>query len=239
LTDVFEQQPSDISNDATATNTQSDQPAYDFIGEGKKYASPEAALQSIPHKDSHISKLEQENAEMRAKLEESTKLSDVLSAMKETGENVQPEAQPVSTSTEVPDIAAMVKDVLQQEKEQSMVEGNVKEANKFMMDTFGDKASDVLSKRASELGMTVDGMRELAARSPAAFTTLFPTQAKQEQPTSTQGDVNPQALGNIPQAGQKRYNEILKTDKRAFLSAEVQLAQMKEAMANPEAYFNS
>ena len=41
----------------------------DLIGEGKKYATLEKALEALGHSQAHIAKIEADNAELRAKAE--------------------------------------------------------------------------------------------------------------------------------------------------------------------------
>ncbi len=239
MTDVFNEQQGNTSNSDVATSTPADQPTYDFIGEGKQYATIGDALASIPHKDTHIAKIEGENAQMRTSAAESKTLEDVISAVKTSGEqNVQPTPNTQGEPIAPLDVADVVKGVLQQERDEAAVQSNVAAANTFMSTTFGDKAVEVAKDKASELGLTLQGLQEIAVRSPAAYQALFATQ-QQSGVTTTHSDVNTQSHLSSDASGEAKYDEIRKKDVRHFLSAEVQKDQMAEAMSDPGKYFNS
>jgi hypothetical protein len=239
MTDVFNEQPGDVSNNTPAANVD-DKPTFDFIGEGKQYASSDAALSSIPHKDMHITNIEKENAEMRAKLAEGRTLDDVISAVQSSGEqSVSSTPQAQGDNTSPLDVADVVKDVLQQERAASTAQGNVDSANSFMSETFGDKAGEVAASTAKQLGLSMDGLREIAVRSPGAYKALFAQQATQDSVAQTSSGVNTQAYQGNTLTGQAKYDDMVKSNKKQFLSRDVQIAQMKEAMSNPEQYFNS
>jgi len=246
LTDVFTATTAtptgDTGNSEATTSNEGDQPTFEFIGEGRQYADQNAALSSIPHKDTHIARIEQENAEMRAKLAESKKLEDVLAAMNSSS-NQAPDAQmnaPQGTQVEnttPQDMAEIVKSVLQEERDASKAESNVAAANKFMFDTFGDKAQEVATSKAAELGMSIDDLKGLALRSPVAYQALFKQNSTVDTGTrSSQGDVNTLAQTSTL-TGKAKYDEIRRADARKFLSPEVQKAQMKAALENPDLYF--
>ena len=238
MTDIFKE--GDAGNSGAPTQNEGDKSTFDFIGEGKQYASPEVALAAIPHKDAHIANIEKENAEMRAKLAESKSLEDVLAALKTGGnENTNDTQVNTDANTNAPDIAETVESVLQERDEKAREQGNVATVSAFMVETFGDKAQEVAHQKAAELGMSLTELRNIAVRSPAAYKALFTTKQVDSGVPSTKGDVNTQAVNTPAPTGEKAYLDLIKVDKKKFLSPEVQIAQMEEAMADPDKFFNT
>lgn len=235
-----EKQDGDTGNSEATASNEGDQPTFDFIGEGKQYADVNTALSSIPHKDSHIARIEQENAEMRDKLAESKKLEDVISAMDSSRqESAQTQENSQDGNTSPQDVTDIVRGVLQEERQVETEQGNIQKASDFMVKTYGDKATEVAQAKAQELGMSMAELKGLATRSPAAYQSLFQAQVGNTTEThSSQGDVNTQSH-QTQLSGQAKYDEIRRADRSKFLSSDVQRAQMREAMENPEQYFNN
>ena len=214
-----------------------DKPVFDFIGDGKQYADEATALAAIPHKDGHIAKIEEENSEMRAKLAEGKTFDDILQAIKAGSNDDGAGATPTGGETPL-DVKELVKSVLQDEKNTASAEGNVKAANQFMTEKFGDKAQAVAIAKADELGMSITDLKNLAVRSPIAYKALFAsTQGTPTIPTTT-GDVNvPTTPTDV--SGQAAYTALAKSDKAAFMSPAIQMKMMAEALADPEKFFNN
>jgi stalled ribosome rescue protein Dom34 len=237
MTDVFNN--GNASNSGAPAENTGDKPVFDFIGEGKQYADANTALAAIPHKDTHIAKIEEENANMQAQLAEGKTINDVLEAMKTDGTNVNTPPANQGTSTEAPDIAEIVKNVLQGERAANTAQGNMDSVNEFMTTNFGDKAVEAAEAKAVVLGMSMDELKGLAVRSPGAYKALFTGTKVEESITTTQSNVNTQAINDTSSSGMKKYQEVLKADKSKFLSADVQKAQMAEAMSDPAKFFNN
>ena len=237
MTDIFTEDKGDAGNSGAAPQGTGDNPVFDFIGEGKQYADANTALAAIPHKDGHIANLEKENSEMRASLAEGKTLDDVLKAINAGSTNDGAGATPTGEETPL-DMKALVKSVLQDEKATASAEGNVKAANEFMTQTFGDKAQAVAVAKADELGMSITDLKNLAIRSPIAYKALFVSpQATPVIPT-TVGDVQIPTDPVTP-SGQSAYTDLIKSDKAAFMSPAVQMKMMAEALADPEKFFNN
>lgn len=179
--------------------------ASEWIGEGKKYATVEKALESVGHSQTHIQKLEQEKAEMQAKLaaleaakgeadEQLGKLGAVdellakLNSQQEAAAN-QPDANGVSEDA----VKALVEATLKQRDAESTFAGNQKKVANALTEKLGDqtKAAEAYKARAEELGMTVAQVDQLAGSNPAAALALFGEVAKPKaDPAPTQSSVN-------------------------------------------------
>lgn len=94
-----------------------------YVGEGKKYATEAEALKGLHHANEHISKLEQENADIRNKLmaEEATKNAKLDAIIKkfEAGEKPKEESKASSASSNLGSdaIKQLVADALKAERD--------------------------------------------------------------------------------------------------------------------------
>lgn len=152
------------------------------VGEGKKYASVEAALASVPHAQNHISQLEQENQtlkqqleEMQGKVQQATTADDILAQI--TASQKPDGDQPVQTAGL--DEQAVLQ-LLEKREAAKRAEQNQTAVTKELVTKYGDetKAVEALQTKAEELGVDFDYMKELAARSPKAVLTYFDVQSK-------------------------------------------------------------
>lgn len=177
MTDIFE--------DGQATTTPDPAPVQapaptvlpdhlkELVGEGKKYASVDKALESIPHAQTHIQRLETELQEMRDKVTKATATDEVYATVKELLE--QQRATP-SGGTEV-DVDSRIDSILDRrltEREQkARASANVSKVKDALSAKFGDKASEVYKEKAKSLGLSTDFLNSVVAASPEAAFELF------------------------------------------------------------------
>lgn len=168
--------------------------AATLIGEGKKYASVEAALKALPHAQTHIQTLESELKELRAKLEGARAAEEVYEAMK--APKVAQQATPVDESA----LEAILDRKLRQKEEMAKVQANMDTFKSAMVAKFGDKAAEVYEAKAKELGIGMGFLNDLVAKSADAGKSLFGLQAKDKAlPTSAVGSINTSVLQNTQQ----------------------------------------
>lgn len=169
----------------------------ELVGEGKKYSDINKALESIPHAQTHIQKLEAELAEVRAKLQASTSVEETLKQFKAQQEQGKPTSQPVGLE----DIAGLIESKLSEREKQSVASKNQTEVVSKLTEQFGDKgkAEEAFVKKAKELGVSVSHLDDLAKTSPKAIFALFGTGSKPSGKGSYESSVNSQAFSNLPQ----------------------------------------
>ena len=160
----------------------------------QKYQGIEAALQSIPHAQQHISQLEKELADMRvaqqdlqARLQEQATLQDELQRLKQnTGQTNQPQLdedkiiqRTVSAVTEQQQIA----------QQQQVEAANAKQVRDKLTEMFGDQAATKFTAKAQELGMSEALLTGLAKSAPMAALAYF-NQAVAQPPTPASSTLN-------------------------------------------------
>lgn len=215
--------------------------AEDLVGEGKKFKSVDDLAKGKAEADAYIERLKAEVAERDRRLSEAVNAEAEIAKLREEMATARQEPkqgnQPVQPSQPEKDIEALVEESITRAEQRRSQAQNVKEANKLMIDQFGDpvKAGAEVSKRATELGLSVDDLRGIAARSPSAFKRLVLGDTPVDPSTHvdlTRSTVSPQGIIEAPRQtanpGTKEFfNEILRKDPRAYMDPKTQAAILK------------
>lgn len=184
--------PAAVSNTDTAPTVPPE--LANLVGPGKKYSTLELALKAIAPAQAHIAVLENDNSELRKKLEEleaqRKSVDDVLAAVKE-GQGKQSE----TTNVDPDSIAEQVLDKLDKKEATRTATQNLKLSSDKLIEKFGTKeqAQKALADKAASLGLSVESLMEVASKSPTAFLVYFDTKPEQGTPNPT-GSINTAAL---------------------------------------------
>ena len=167
----------------------------ELVGQGKKYATPEDALKSVPHAQKHIKTLEEELAQAKAELDKRKTAEQLLDEIKS---GIKPPESP-SVSAVTPDtIAQVVSQQLDQRQQQQNAAQNIKQVTSAFASKFGDKAEEVYNSLAAETGLSVSQMNLLAATSPSAVLKLAGFTGKATPPAGkTSSDVNTTGMEQV------------------------------------------
>lgn len=195
MTDIFNT-PTTPEGTPAPTAVKLPDEALELIGEGKKYGSVEAALKALPHAQKHIATLEAEAQALREQLAKEKALAESMTAL-----NGQPAAKPATPAFTPADIDAVIDRRLQATAEKQQAEANVAEFKAAMAAKFGDKASEVWTAKAKEIGVSTDFLTQLVSKSAVAGKELFGLKetAKPTPPTSG-STVNTGVLSNAQPA---------------------------------------
>ena len=167
--------------------------AAEFVGEGKKYSTVEAALSALPHAQSHIENLEAENKRLRDATDAATKLDDAVARLEaERNSTVTPTAPEYDPAKIREEAKNVYKEMSVEEKRNA----NVRAADQALLEKFGDKRQEVTANVAKKLGVSVAFLEATAAASPAAFLKLVADGSSQGStlPKSEQSTINSDAL---------------------------------------------
>lgn len=214
-----------------------------LVGEGRKFKTTEDLARGKVEADSFITKLQEEAAELRAKLEEQEELKARLEALTKAQQApTEPKqtAQPSATGpVDVDSINQLVEQAIAQREAASVETANIQRSNDAVVAAHGgdlQAAQKFIQEKAVELGLTTDKMVEMARTSPAAFLRLVGVQEGQQQAVKQQQAPKgtPYTPTGQAETGTWAYFEnIRKTNPRAYYSAEVQNELMRAAHANP------
>lgn len=139
----------------------------ELIGEGKKYASLEAALKSIPHAQKHIMQLEAETADLRARKAD---VDEVLANMSKGSQHE--DSTPSIDENTVAD--RVIAKLTAKEQEAAKATNLTLASDKLATKVGGiDAAAKLIVEKARELGLAPSDLQRIAEKSPTAFLAYF------------------------------------------------------------------
>lgn len=220
----------------------------DLVGEGKKYATEQDALASIPSAQTHIANIEQENAELRSQMEElktsSTSMDTVLEAISQR--NQPAETPQTSGPVDEGTLLNMVEQVVDNRSKASIEQANINEADKIAQRAFGDEAKAKVAEAAASMGVSLDFLLETAKRSPNAFAKMVgansPTQEAVKAPTgaTTTSSVNSDSFNSGNDVRDfTYYNKMRKEDPTRYKSLTTQQEMMRSRSELGNRFFKS
>lgn len=146
-----------------------------------KYDSIEKALDALRHSQEYIPQLKteaerwKEEAERyKAELEKRASVEETISKF-----TTQRTPEAPSTTTEAPKaldesaVQEMLQRALSEREKKTLAENNIAALTNTLTQKFGDKAKEVLSAKAAELGLPMETVKHLASTSPSAVLAWF------------------------------------------------------------------
>lgn len=207
--------PENTKTESTANTPapESTNPLEDLLKEVRnengdpKYKTVEDALVALKHAQEYIPKVKEEKTQAEQELEALRKEVERLQNLEETVLELTQKQEQTSTNGVALDeegIAKLVEQTLTKKELEELHRKNQAEVVRVMSEKFGDEAEKVFYSKAQELGLSVEEMNALAARSAKSVLTLLgvtETVAHQQTPKTspTQGSVNTSAFQPNPQ----------------------------------------
>lgn len=169
------------------------QELVELVGEGKKYATVEQALKSVPHAQKHIQTLEEELNNAKAELEKRKTAEALVEEIKNQG-FPKSETTPPTEGLSADSIAGIVKSQLTQLEVERKAKENTSQVISAFKAKYGDKAEEMYVKVAEESGIPVNALNHLAASSPSAVFKLAGVDTPAKTVTKPTSSVNTEAL---------------------------------------------
>lgn len=219
----------------SSSDTVAPQGLDSWIGEGKKYKTTDEALQSVPHAQEHIRKLEQTLEELRAELSSRSKLDELIQRLDEqqstrSGEEPSIQSQ-AGESFDPQKVQVLLEEMLSKREQQTKTQANLGLVVSTLQEQFGSGAEAVYIAKAQELGLSKSEFDQIAARSPQMVLSHFPKTTTRGN-VATQGSINTNALPNTGKAREGThawYKELRKADPKVYFSREVQVKMHEDA----------
>lgn len=165
MADIFSTDPVDI-----------DLAFNDLVGEDKKYKDPDALAKAYANIERHTRTLEAEQAAARAKIDalEATKRNSDGSQNQDPDPSRQPDPanpNPNPAPKQDVDLRSQIQTEIKAQSEQERARQNIDSTAQKMVDQYGSPAAanEAIRKRAQELGVSVETLRDSAATSPSYF----------------------------------------------------------------------
>jgi len=218
-----------------------------LVGEGKKFSDPESLARGKWEADKTIEARNSELEQLRAKVDELEieKRLNAQSTQKPLENKPEPRVednQPAKPSAPE-DLAKLVRAQLQTERAEETVRANVDRVANRLVEMYGDedKANRVVKTKAAELGVSVEFLQEVAAKSPKAFFSQLGISDTTTAPAGpTKSDVNTSAFNsnqNTAKPGTYRFYEQMRKDNPAMW-AKIQPQIHKEALEKGDSFFD-
>lgn len=234
---IFSSDKGDASSTAD-NNTLSDNFKDMYVGEGKKYATEADAFKGLHNAQEHLSRLEQENAQLREVAQKAKTTEELLAELRKK-QNDELGKEKLDPKV----VRELVKEELTASEQTKLITRNVESVEQKMKAMYGDKARDVLQQKAAELGVSIDSMMQTAGLSPNAFMAWFPQGQSNEQ-ANLSSDVNTRNMesGDRGATGfkagtYKYYENLRRTDKAKYMTPEIQLEMNNNAAKLGSAFY--
>lgn len=215
---------------------------------GDQWSDPEVIAKGKIEADRYIEQLKQQLEEFREKAEKGAKVDSLVSKIEqEAAKTANANAQSKSNSganesnTKTPvsedEIQGLIEQVLTKREQENTVKQNLTQVDSQLEQMFGTEARNVVQKKAQELGLSLDRLKEVAAESPTAFFSLIGEKPKDFKPM-TNGSIRTESVNmqSSVKRNNKFYQELRKKNPREFAKAQDQM--LKDRLALGDAFYN-
>lgn len=166
----------------------------------QKYADVPTALASIPHAQDHIKSLTERMKQLENELAQRQGLEEVLQRIEQKQASGNVPAQPAASTFDVADIDELIEQKLSLKEQHQLAQRNGEMVKKELSERYGEKAKEMFSKKAEELGVDTGFLSDLARKSPKAVMAYFNEKPSSSNPSF--GNVNSAALQQKPKSKQ-------------------------------------
>lgn len=199
---------------------------------GEQWKDPEVIAKGKIQADEHIRNLEEQLEEMRKDLGKQEYAKDLLSKLQDKapptagGKTEVPNSGSTqdNTNLDASKLESLIEQTLTAREKKQTATQNIAETDQRLADMFGTEAGNVVKAKASELGMSLERLKEIASESPTAFFTLI-GEAKSKETNSTAKSTLNTSAGFTSTSGE-RTNEFYQKWRREkpteFWSTKVQ-----------------
>ena len=143
----------------------------------RTFSSQEDLANHIQHAQTHISRLEQENADMRAKMAEfdtlKEQVNELLEEVRKPKESTSEGESSMTSTIDTEALVGQVKESLQKEQTKAVQEANFEKAKAAAQEAWGDTYLQKIAERAKDLDMPLKEVDRLAKQSPKAFSRII------------------------------------------------------------------
>lgn len=222
-----------------------------WVGDGKKYANPDDLAKAYTHADTFIGNLKNENEELRKELEKRLAAEELLAKARNTPvppANPPPANQPndVKPLSEN-DLVEKIRAVQREDQERKAATSNIETVAQRLADHYGDpdKANAAIKAKATELGVSVDFLKSVAAQSPKAFFNQFGLDQEAKPQPGARQEVNAAALAaQVKVSGASKpgtyefYKTLRKENPSLYFSPTIQNQMHKDALEKGDAFYS-
>lgn len=173
--DAFSDKLKDIRNEAGEQKYDSLDKAIEALKHSQEY---------IPELKSNLSQKDQEIENLKAELQKKAALEEVVEKL--TAKQAEQSSNPQASGLDEQAVLNLVQDFTQKQEQSKTLAENEASVSAALFEKFGDKTTEIVKSKAEELNMSVEDLKALSQKSPAAALGLFSVATTPSaQPTGT------------------------------------------------------
>lgn len=202
-----------------------------------------ALAKAKEHADSLIESLTRQTAEMREDMSKLVTPDEILAQIKTLQtKNTEGDGAVIPQAINPEEVSRLVEETVAKREAAQKADANVMRVDEEVRKQFGEKSKEFVADKAKELGLTLQELGSLAARSPEAFFNLVGLKVAPKAPNTdpSRSIVNTVALGNSPQTVEgtfKWYQELRQKDRKAYYDPKTQQKMMADAKRLGNAFY--
>lgn len=207
---------------------------------GEQWKDPEVIAKGKLEADNHIKELNEKLKKLEESNASAKKLEDLVAQIEKATKSNPTSESNTKTSVSEEDIQSLVEKTLTKKEQESTAKQNLDLVNSQLAESFGDEAVSVVQKKAQELGLSVERMKQLAAEAPSAFLTLIGEKPKQVK-VNTEGSIKTEGLGTTSRKDTRNhayYQEMRRKNPQLFHSAKTMDQMIADRQRMGDAFYN-
>ena len=221
---------------------------------GENWKDPETLAKGKLEADGYITTLEEQLTQMREDMKKQDYQSQLLEQLQtkatdtaavNTGEpnkdnNGDVDTQNTTAAVNEDDLKSLVEKTLTQRDKDAAVKHNLSQVDQELDKSYGTEAASVVQKKAQELGMSMDRLRDIASESPNAFFTLIGEPQKSFTPM-VQGSVRTEGV-NMQASTQRDwsyYQKMRRENPNEYYSPKLQQQLIADKMKMGDKFGNT
>lgn len=220
---------------------------------GENWRDPETLAKGKLEADGYIKNLEDQLVQMREDMKKQDYQADLLAQLQNkatetttvnNGEsnnnNGSIDTQNTTGVVDEDTLKSLVEKTLTQREKNSTVQQNLSQVDKELESSFGTEAAATVQKKAEELGMSMDRLRDIASESPSAFFTLIGQLEKTFSPM-VQGSVRTEGVNMQASADRNwsYYQNLRRENPNQYYSPKIQQQLIQDKMKMGDKFGNS
>ena len=220
---------------------------------GENWRDPETLAKGKLEADGYIKNLEDQLVKMREDMKKQDYQADLLAQLQNkatetttvnNGEsnnnNGSIDTQNTTGVVDEDTLKSLVEKTLTQREKNSTVQQNLSQVDKELESSFGTEAAATVKKKAEELGMSMDRLRDIASESPSAFFTLIGQPEKTFSPM-VQGSVRTEGVNMQASADRNwsYYQNLRRENPNQYYSPKIQQQLIQDKMKMGDKFGNS
>lgn len=220
---------------------------------GENWRDPETLAKGKLEADGYIKNLEDQLVQMREDMKKQDYQADLLAQLQNkatetttvnNGEsnnnNGSIDTQNTTGVVDEDTLKSLVEKTLTQREKNSTLQQNLSQVDKELESSFGTEAAATVQKKAEELGMSMDRLRDIASESPSAFFTLIGQPEKTFSPM-VQGSVRTEGVNMQASADRNwsYYQSLRRENPNQYYSPKIQQQLIQDKMKMGDKFGNS